>query len=459
MVAVVPEAAASPYRGAPWGEVVRHVADRLTWSDARFRLEVVGEDEIKDPARREELRATLSAGGVAVFSAIGITDPEAAAFLLEATKNLPTAFFWDCPPEMSAASRADSYAPGAAGPLARLAARVGWTREGRAARVLGTLQELWGRATSDDLLFTWLVVLNEYVTEVPAVANTTKGSDLKSIQCMVTHCMTEIVNCVTDKTCKAGLDCLQACAFNDQVCQYRCIVSYETKEFGDFSLCILQKHNCRGLSAEPPLIPDPAPMASFQGRPLTHEAAEAIKAGWLGGPTPGGARKDWSWLVAAGKNPAYDFFPCQHQLYYPKGKAFWYEPVFKAITLQGDAVWRRRKYRVRRGAEPGTFYYSVLDNGITSDEYWRVLDAADDLSFALFYYTGAASRAGMSYSGAVLGTPDGRYPEQHAARIERSLARAGIKGWELSFVDNSACSGAPLSLADGGGGGGAPAAA
>jgi hypothetical protein len=54
-------------------------------------------------------------------------------------------------------------------------------------------------------------------------------------------------------------------------------------------------------------------MTSFQGAPLTFEAAEAIKEGWLGGPTPGGARKPWSWLVAAGKNPAYDFFPCQHQ--------------------------------------------------------------------------------------------------------------------------------------------------
>jgi len=272
---------------------------------------------------------------------------------------------------------------------------------------------------------------------------------------MVTHCFKEIVNCVTDKTCKAGLDCLQGCSFNDQVCigaaawlvgfvlccvvlccvvlccvvlccvvlcllccvvyvvlccvvlccvvlccvvlwdawleragyipapdnspgltpneqqhqhhhtaqvcQYRCIVSYETKEFGEFSLCILQKHNCRGLSAEPPVIPsgscwcccpgcgggrgggdlltstshfslfaslpltplhqphlpppphpsitaptptptDPAPMTTFQGAPLTHEAAEGIKRGWLGGPIAAGAQdKKWSWLVAAGK--------------------------------------------------------------------------------------------------------------------------------------------------------------
>lgn len=66
----------------------------------------------------------------------------------------------------------------------------------------------------------------------------------------------------------------------------------------------------------------------------------------------------------------YDFFPCQHQLYsYGKGKGqMWYEPVFKAITLDGQQVWRRRRYRVRRGKEPGTFYYSVLDNGVTSNE-------------------------------------------------------------------------------------------
>jgi hypothetical protein len=66
----------------------------------------------------------------------------------------------------------------------------------------------------------------------------------------------------------------------------------------------------------------------------------------------------------------YDFFPCQHQLYsHGKGKGqMWYEPVFKAITLDGQEVWRRRRYRVRRGSTPGTFYYSVLDNGVTSNE-------------------------------------------------------------------------------------------
>lgn len=169
------------------------------------------------------------------------------------------------------------------------------------------------------------------VSVLMQVANTTKGTDLPSLWCMITKCGTQIMGCVQDATCKGGLDCLEGCAFNDQVgtlssegrgarhvmpppppppapsllsvstlmhaclpptarlglaptasaadicccraaaavpllppllllqvCQYRCIVSYETPLFGEFALCILQKHNCRGLTAEPPKMPGAA---------------------------------------------------------------------------------------------------------------------------------------------------------------------------------------------------------
>lgn len=87
----------------------------------------------------------------------------------------------------------------------------------------------------------------------------------------------------------------------------------------------------------------------------------------------------------AGKNPAYDYFPFQNQLFY-RGKAkgsMWYQPVFKVITLGGQQVWRQRLYRVRRGPEPGTFRLSVLDNGVTSKENWTLLDFSDDLEFSV----------------------------------------------------------------------------
>lgn len=54
-------------------------------------------------------------------------------------------------------------------------------------------------------------------------------------------------------------------------------------------------------------------MTHFRGQPLTHEVAEDQFIGSLGG-------RNYSWLIAAGKNPAYDYFPCQHQIFY-RGKA------------------------------------------------------------------------------------------------------------------------------------------
>lgn len=150
--------------------------------------------------------------------------------------------------------------------------------------------------------------------------------------------------------------------------------------------------------------------------PLTHHTAEQLLIGWLAPANhttqtllDGGAGDlEMSWKVVCGQNPAYDYFPCQNQIFYRGGKAgksFWYDPVFKVTTLDGNSVWRRRHYRVKRGEAPGTFFFTVLDNGVTSNEFWRIADVAEDLSWAVFYYAGAASAAGQAYSGAVFCTP------------------------------------------------------
>ena len=77
---------------------------------------------------------------------------------------------------------------------------------------------------------------------------------------------------------------------------------------------------------------------------------------------------------------------------------------------------------------------------MTSSEYWRILDCDEEaLEWCVFYYSGAASRAGLSYSGAILASRDGAWPAAPAARrrIAAALDAAGIKEWELSNVDNS----------------------
>ncbi|KAK9290458.1 hypothetical protein L1049_008628 [Liquidambar formosana] len=104
-------------------------------------------------------------------------------------------------------------------------------------------------------------------------------------------------------------------------------------------------------------------------------------------------------------------------------------------------VWRRRKYRVKRAKVPGTFYFSVLDNGVVSNEFWTIVDVSNDFSWDLFHYSGAARAAGQSYTGAVLVSPDGTYPNE--------MGKCEIKEWELFTVDNCSCQDPPLGISDG----------
>jgi hypothetical protein len=87
-----------------------------------------------------------------------------------------------------------------------------------------------------------------------------------------------------------------------------CCASCHNCSTSDGALMFLLMHVCRGLDAQMPAMPNPAPMSSWRGQPLTHEAAESLFIGWKqqGPQMPQGdqATKPWSWLVAAGKNPA-----------------------------------------------------------------------------------------------------------------------------------------------------------
>lgn len=180
---------------------------------------------------------------------------------------------------------------------------------------------------------------------------------------------------------------------------------------------------------------------------MSHEVAKDLFVGWLG-------ELESSWRVVAGQNPAYDQFPCQYQLFY-RGKAkgsFWYEPVFQVQTLDGQVIWRRRRYRVKRGAIPGTFICNVLDNVVVSKEFWRIVDATDDLSwgYSITVVQLGQLPARQSYTGAVLVTPDGTWPSKdEAQRVNSALEKCGIKDWELYMVDNSCCTNAPLGIPEG----------
>lgn len=50
----------------------------------------------------------------------------------------------------------------------------------------------------------------------------------------------------------------------------------------------------------------------------------------------------------------------------------------------------------------------------------------------VFYYAGAATAAGQSYTGALLVSRDGSWPEEkEMARVDKAFDSCGIKLWEL----------------------------
>ena len=68
-------------------------------------------------------------------------------------------------------------------------------------------------------------------------------------------------------------------------------------------------------------------------------------------------------------------------------------------------VWRRRHYRVRRAKQPGTFNFSVLDNGVISKEYWRLASDYEKDCFLLHVHHSAS-----------VGRVMGQHPEPNLCR-------------------------------------------
>ncbi|XP_057774942.1 violaxanthin de-epoxidase, chloroplastic isoform X2 [Salvia miltiorrhiza] len=394
-----------------------------------------GENAITEPLHRDVRQANI-------LLVVAVTDQESIRWIQSNSQDVANIICFDSSPSLTNKLGGSLVQTRAAGSIFGNIITLPQPKKVKESEeVAKSVNEAWSRHNSDDIRFCLLVVVNAFIKPVPVLKNL-RAKGFSTLSCMVKNCGPQILNCLLDENCRKALQCLNRCSPVDQVCNYKCIASYESRELEEFSLCVLQKHNCLELDARIPEKPVVFPMVQFRGEELDHETAEDLFVGWLG-------RLEWSWRVVAGQNPAYDQFPCQYQLFY-RGRAkgsFWYEPVFQVRTLDGDLVWRRRRYRVKRGKRPGTFDFSVLDNGVVSNEMWTIVDVADDLGWGLFHYHGAARVAGQSYTGAVLVSPTGLYPDgsQHR-RVAAALERCSIKEWEVFDVDNCSCHNPPLAL-------------
>ncbi|KAL1364806.1 hypothetical protein HN51_012958 [Arachis hypogaea] len=444
MLAVVGHGAVSPLKSALWQEVMLHTAERLKWVDEGYELLVFSDECIQsDQQKALRLQSELLKADILVI--VAVTGKESIEWIKIHSRTIQNVICFDSTTDLKNKLGGYEVHNQVKGSIfGKVLGNSQSDKTGESSKVVQTVSEAWDRHSSDDIRFCLLVLINAYIRPVPVLKNL-RAKGFSTLKCMLRNCGRQVLNCLLDPNCRKALQCLNRCSPVDQVCNYRCIASYESANLEAFSLCVLQKNNCLELEAEVPNKPYVPPMVKFRGQDINYEMAEDLFVGWLG-------NLQWSWRVVAGQNPAYDQFPCQYQLFY-RGKAkgsFWYEPVFQVKTLEGQMVWRRRRYRVKRGKIPGTFHFSVLDNGVVSNEYWTIVEVADDLSWGLFHYHGAARAAGQSYTGAVLVSPDGAFPnERERTKVVAALQKCGIKEWELYNVDNCSCIDPPLGIPDG----------
>ena len=325
--------------------------------------------------------------------------------------------------------------------------------EGESRATAGAERGAPARGSSEDALFAALFLVHALVRPCAVVASEecrlpwSDASDInpswekgvvrniQEFKTMADCCGPQIAAALSDPKTKSAIDALNAVDLRDQVGSYRVIVSNETPQLEEFSLCILQQNNC--FQSDAPILTEPkVPVLSqWRGRPVDLEAARQIFIGHLEDPASASPKQQpWSWKIVVGANPAYDAFRCSTRSSTRPRAAMGSGMTPYSASRRCRASWSgpKRHYRcVPRGGVPGLWTLTTLDNGIVSEEHWTTVDAADDLSWAVFHYSGAARKAGQSYQGALLCSEDGLWPAGDAERIEAALAACGLELWEM----------------------------
>lgn len=307
LVAIIPNnTSPSFFRSKPlneevsWGEVLEKLNQKLGWESLNDKynastgvlgLEVLTLSDLENNQEVSQVvKDTRVGADVDVLALIGLNSVSQTQFgLLQSMSNAATSVTaHDCSSDVLSLEHYGlfypSNEPSAGGFVADIIDKLFTTARRKEKIVYETVREVWERKSLDDLLFLFYVLVDTFtsfeVSSVKAVT-TTESTGLSQIQCMAGNCGKEMIDCFKDENCRKALDCLNKCRNNDQVCSYKCITTYESEIFEKFALCILQKNNCMCNSATIPSYPDPKPLATFRGEPLTVRTAEDIFIGHL----------------------------------------------------------------------------------------------------------------------------------------------------------------------------------
>ena len=233
VVAVVPGNGARGKLEAPWTEVMEHMHRRMQYVDPAFSLHVVTEEDLLSrglaalaelpvpPSSSSSKHKTSSSSSSApnppdILYFLKIQKPAIAPLLQHYISKVPHVIALDSCPVLTQKTKIGPARP--YGPLAGFWKALPLpTERKRLLTLFETVQGFWERGHSDDVLYSVLVVINAVLVDIPAVSEILKPVTFKALQCMLTNCGKQIVDCQRNPACKAALACLESCPPNDQV--------------------------------------------------------------------------------------------------------------------------------------------------------------------------------------------------------------------------------------------------
>ena len=182
IVAVVP-ADQQHSLGAPWLEVIAHVAERLSWEDPNFQVQVFTDEAVQNSQTQSQYAAAAQKAQILLLFDIN-SDP-ILKVLLDSMSTVPTAIALDSHPQLEAATKLNNVT--LTKPWEKAAASLPWGSSAKSSKVLQSVRDVYKRKTSDDLLFMLLVLIDAYITEVMRQPLPTLNPDDMQSRCIILH--------------------------------------------------------------------------------------------------------------------------------------------------------------------------------------------------------------------------------------------------------------------------------
>lgn len=148
--------------GAPWQEVMSHVAERLTWESPNFKVKMFTDRELSQPDRITAFEHTAQQADIMLV--MDIQRRAALETLTKAMQAVPTSIALNSLPELEAATKLNNITVGT--PWQKASAAIPWSGSAKGTKILQSIREVYQRNTSDDLLFMLLVLIDAYITKV-----------------------------------------------------------------------------------------------------------------------------------------------------------------------------------------------------------------------------------------------------------------------------------------------------